>query len=169
MDIALAAVKLAHQASGGTVDEEPAEEKPAPKPKPKAEPRPVTPTKMSRIYIGAGRSSAILPQNLVGAITAEGIKGTVIGTIEMSDKYSVVELPEHADRRSPARLEERHPQREKVRLTAVCGEDLNEPTTSAPLKTPRALPAWWKPSCWNCDSEKRHALQKKGQFTLCFE
>jgi ATP-dependent RNA helicase DeaD len=92
MDIALAAVKLAHMASGGT-EPEPGDEPPVVKPKEEIRRGPEA--KMSRIYIGCGRSSAILPQNLVGAITAEGIKGTMIGTIEISDKYSTVELPEN--------------------------------------------------------------------------
>ena len=101
MDIALAAVKMAHQASGGDIDSEDQEtSKPRASATPSraASPRePIAPpavVKTSRIYIGAGRSSGILPQNLVGAITAEGIKGVAIGSIEMSDKYSVVELPE---------------------------------------------------------------------------
>jgi ATP-dependent RNA helicase DeaD len=112
MDIALAAVKLAHLASGGEQDGDETEVKPPIKPaiksaakpavnpavKPQAESKPAeavsAPVKTSRIYIGAGRSSAVLPQNLIGAITAEGIKGSAIGSIEISDKYSVVELPE---------------------------------------------------------------------------
>jgi ATP-dependent RNA helicase DeaD len=56
--------------------------------------RPPLTGRTSRIYIGAGRSTGVLPQNLVGAITAEGITGNAIGSIEISDKYSVVELPE---------------------------------------------------------------------------
>ena len=50
--------------------------------------------RMARIYVGVGRTSGILPQNLVGAITAEGIKGNIIGAIEISDRYSLVEVPE---------------------------------------------------------------------------
>src|SRR6202020_2465602 len=49
---------------------------------------------MSRIYVGAGRLSEVLPQNLVGAITSGGIKGSLVGTIEICDKYSLVEVPE---------------------------------------------------------------------------
>lgn len=91
MDIALAAVKLAHQAAGG--DGEP-DEPPA---------KPAAPTerhrdpniRMGRIYVGAGRLGGVLPQNLVGALTGEsGIKGNLIGAVEISDKYSLVELPE---------------------------------------------------------------------------
>ena len=50
--------------------------------------------KMARIYVGAGRTAGIQPQNLVGAITGGGIKGSVIGAIEISDRFSIVELPE---------------------------------------------------------------------------
>ena len=58
------------------------------------EDRPALTGPTARIYIGAGRAQGVLPQNLVGAITAEGITGNAIGSIEISDKYSVVELPE---------------------------------------------------------------------------
>ena len=97
MDIALAAVKLAHLASGGDQDEDQNQEisKPELPAAPKEEVRRGPAAKTARIYIGCGRAAGILPQNLVGAITAEGIKGTVIGAIEISDKYSVVELPEY--------------------------------------------------------------------------
>ena len=110
MDIALAAVKMAHQASGG--EEEP-EEKPAAKPTARPD-RPKPPTvagkaeptvvpgpqrdpniRMARIYVGAGRLAGVLPQNLVGSITGDaGIKGNLLGAIEIADKYSIVELPE---------------------------------------------------------------------------
>ena len=95
MDIALAAVKMAHLAAGGEQDQGEEEPKPKVKPEPKEEIRRGPAAKTSRIYIGCGRAAGILPQNLVGAITAEGIKGTVIGAIEISDKYSVVEMPEY--------------------------------------------------------------------------
>ena len=49
---------------------------------------------ISRIYVGAGKLAGILPQNLSGAVTGLGIKGALVGTIEISDKYSIVELPE---------------------------------------------------------------------------
>jgi ATP-dependent RNA helicase DeaD len=58
------------------------------------EDRPALTGPTARIYIGAGRAQGVLPQNLVGAITAEGITGNAIGSIEISDKYSVVELPD---------------------------------------------------------------------------
>ncbi len=91
MDIALAAVKLAHQAAGG--DGAGDEDEDA-NPGGREERRPRgTGAKMARIFVGAGRTAGILPQNLVGAITGEsGIKGNQIGAIEISDRYSIVEL-----------------------------------------------------------------------------
>jgi ATP-dependent RNA helicase DeaD len=115
MDIALAAFKLAHQAAGGELDQEDEEPGPAPNmphaakvqpaakaahavkpalPRPPAVAPPPVVVKMARIYLGVGRISAVLPQNIIGAITAEGMKGSVIGAIEIAEKYSTVELPE---------------------------------------------------------------------------
>ncbi|HET6247490.1 MAG TPA: DEAD/DEAH box helicase [Tepidisphaeraceae bacterium] len=116
MDIALAAVKLAHQASGGDGEKDegparptmPAAKSTAPRvataaaaPPPSAVPaldrkdaKDVLQIPMSRIYIGIGRLAGVLPQNLVGAITGGGIKGNLLGTVEISEKYSLVEVPE---------------------------------------------------------------------------
>ena len=50
---------------------------------------------MTRLFIGAGRDAGIRPQDLVGAITGEaGIPGRMIGTIEITDRFSLVEIPE---------------------------------------------------------------------------
>jgi ATP-dependent RNA helicase DeaD len=114
MDIALAAMKLAHQKEGGGQEEEAEEQEEIRPPargeargesrgEPRAEPRGESrgaprrgpEGQISRIYVGAGRKSGIRPQDLVGAIAGEsGIKGNQIGAIEISDKYSIVELPE---------------------------------------------------------------------------
>ncbi|MDB5328960.1 MAG: cshA 1 [Phycisphaerales bacterium] len=100
MDIALAAVKLAHQAAGGDKDGEEDEEREA-KPQPREarearEERGRGPKgQMARVYVGAGRSAGIRPQDLVGAIAGQsGIAGNQIGAIEIADRFSVVELPE---------------------------------------------------------------------------
>lgn len=94
MDIALAAVKLAHQATAGDREEE--EEAPKPAVLPTAVERKIDPSiKMARLYIGAGKLAGILPQNLSGAITGEArIKGNLLGTMEINDKYSLVQIPE---------------------------------------------------------------------------
>jgi ATP-dependent RNA helicase DeaD len=52
------------------------------------------------MYVGAGREAGIGPRDLVGAITGEaGVKSDAVGAIYVSDRYSVVEVPElFADR-----------------------------------------------------------------------
>jgi ATP-dependent RNA helicase DeaD len=50
---------------------------------------------MVRLYIGAGRTAGMRPADLVGAITNEaGVEGKQIGTIQIGDAYSLVEVPE---------------------------------------------------------------------------
>jgi ATP-dependent RNA helicase DeaD len=52
---------------------------------------------MARIFVGAGRSTGIRPQHLVGAIAGEsGLSGRDIGAIEIADRFSIVEVPEAA-------------------------------------------------------------------------
>ncbi|MDP9395682.1 MAG: DEAD/DEAH box helicase [Actinomycetota bacterium] len=110
MEIALAAVKLAHEASGTATDEEEI---------PDAAPRPDTGARarqqgtegggrperrtrqpvggMTRLFVGCGRSSGIRPQDLVGAITGETqLSGREIGAIQIADRFSLVEVPDRA-------------------------------------------------------------------------
>jgi len=48
---------------------------------------------VQRIYIGAGRSDSVRPKDLVGAITGEaGVRGNQIGSIQISQKFSIVEI-----------------------------------------------------------------------------
>jgi ATP-dependent RNA helicase DeaD len=48
---------------------------------------------VQRLYIGAGRSDSVRPKDLVGAITGEaGIRGNQIGSIQISQKFSIVEV-----------------------------------------------------------------------------
>jgi ATP-dependent RNA helicase DeaD len=50
---------------------------------------------VQRVYIGAGRSDSVRPKDLVGAITGEsGIRGAQIGSIQISQKFSIVEVSE---------------------------------------------------------------------------
>lgn len=52
---------------------------------------------MTRLFIGAGRSAGIRPQDLVGAIAGESsLRGREIGAIEITDRFSLVEVPDHA-------------------------------------------------------------------------
>lgn len=52
---------------------------------------------MVKVYIGLGRNTGVRPADLVGAIANEaGISGKEIGTIEMGNGFSLVEVPEAA-------------------------------------------------------------------------
>ncbi|WP_371785466.1 DEAD/DEAH box helicase [Streptosporangium subroseum] len=107
MEVALAAVKLAHEASGVTADEE---EIPEVDTRVEREGRGRRETGgrddrrgrtpmggMTRLFVGAGRSSRIRPQDLVGAIANESrLSGRDIGAIEIADRFSLVEVPESA-------------------------------------------------------------------------
>jgi ATP-dependent RNA helicase DeaD len=107
MEVALAAVKLAHEATGAAVNEE---EIPDVSPSTTRDERrrrdPVsrearrgggTATGMTRLFIDAGRSAGIRPQDLVGAIAGESsLTGRQIGAIEIAERFSLVEVPESA-------------------------------------------------------------------------
>ncbi|MFM8271050.1 MAG: helicase-related protein, partial [Gemmata sp.] len=94
-DIALAALKVAHGARGGRADDGPD----IPGAEPWREPprgRPAGP-RMARIFISAGREAGIGPRDLVGAIANEsGLPGRDIRGIEITERFSVVEVPEDA-------------------------------------------------------------------------
>jgi ATP-dependent RNA helicase DeaD len=50
-----------------------------------------------RLFFGVGRRSGVRPQDLVGAIANESrLSGRDIGAIEISDRYSLVEVPASA-------------------------------------------------------------------------
>jgi ATP-dependent RNA helicase DeaD len=105
VDIAAAAVKAAHAAIAGEGDEQ---ELPAPRvPReepwrgPAAGPRPPRQRPrddgrpMAKLFVGAGRQAGIRPADLVGAITNEaGITSRDLGAIEITDRFSLVEVPE---------------------------------------------------------------------------
>lgn len=49
---------------------------------------------MARLFINIGRNHKIGPKDIVGAIAGEtGMKGNLIGTIDVFDKYTFVEVP----------------------------------------------------------------------------
>jgi ATP-dependent RNA helicase DeaD len=109
--VALAAVKLAHEAAGGDVDEE---EIPSIAGDPRAqgrdrdtrrvEGRRDRPGKgrpfdagVTRLFVGLGRRAGLRPQDLVGAITGEaGLTSRDIGAIQITDRFALVEVPESA-------------------------------------------------------------------------
>jgi ATP-dependent RNA helicase DeaD len=103
MEIATAAVKLLHAASG---EEEEGPEIPAIAPPPERpakgrerEKRPpkrraAPPGEMAKVFVGAGRRAGMRPADLVGAIANEaGVEARRIGAIEIADAFSVVEVP----------------------------------------------------------------------------
>jgi ATP-dependent RNA helicase DeaD len=50
----------------------------------------------TRLYIGAGRIAGVRPGDLVGAITGEaGVESRVIGSIEIGDRFAIVEVPKN--------------------------------------------------------------------------
>ncbi|MDW5325309.1 DEAD/DEAH box helicase [Plantactinospora sp. KLBMP9567] len=115
MEVALAAVKLAHEsAGGGPVDEE--EDIPqvafrtdrdgrtrrdggGGRDGGRDDRRGGRPRSgdMACLFIGVGRRAGIRPQDLVGAITGETeVSGREIGSIEIADRFSLVEVPRSA-------------------------------------------------------------------------
>ncbi|MFY1671231.1 DEAD/DEAH box helicase [Plantactinospora sp. WMMB334] len=116
MEVALAAVRLAHESVGGPVDEE----EDIPQVTFRADRdgrarrdggrdsgrdgrrddrrggRPRS-AEMACLFIGVGRRAGIRPQDLVGAITGETpLSGREIGSIEIADRFSLVEVPRSA-------------------------------------------------------------------------
>ncbi|MCA1711726.1 MAG: DEAD/DEAH box helicase [Actinobacteria bacterium] len=117
MQVALAAVKLAHESTTTQIDEEdipepprpPREERPsAARPTRDERPSAARPTTggrtrfaeraaTARLFVGLGRSAGMRPQDLVGAIAGESnLRGKDIGAIEISDRFSLVDVPEAA-------------------------------------------------------------------------
>jgi ATP-dependent RNA helicase DeaD len=112
MEIALAAVSLVHEmrVAGADADdtdiptvdlsqERPRRDRPDRGPKgsaPKGKPGRNTHTgaSMTRLYVSAGRSARVGPGDLVGAIAGEtSLSGRDIGSIDIQDKFSLVEVP----------------------------------------------------------------------------
>jgi ATP-dependent RNA helicase DeaD len=87
LDVAAAAVKLAHTATARDGEDQPFDQN---------EIRPTSPARTSaRLFIGAGKRSGIRPADLVGAIAGEtGVPGTVLGPIKISETFSLVDVPE---------------------------------------------------------------------------
>src|SRR4051812_38082812 len=108
MDVAVAALRLAHEATGPDVDQEDIPDVRAPRHAeerrerarertPAGPGRPSPAEAMTRLFVGAGRERGIRPQDLVGAIANEaGLQGRQIGAIEIADRFSLVEVPESA-------------------------------------------------------------------------
>jgi ATP-dependent RNA helicase DeaD len=110
VEVALAAVKLAHEAGGGTDDDEEipqvsfrpdkAASKPG-KPGDRGDRAPRGRTDgrsdgpRARLFVGLGREAGVRPGDLVGAITGEtGLRGKDIGAIEIHQRFALVEVPQ---------------------------------------------------------------------------
>ena len=51
---------------------------------------------MARLFINIGKNQKVTAGNILGAIAGEsGIKGNLVGSIDMYDKYTFVEVPKH--------------------------------------------------------------------------
>jgi ATP-dependent RNA helicase DeaD len=113
VQVALAAVKVAHEATNGAatgLEEIPIAQTPHDEPGPKTggradrgqrgakkRPRPPGDGQRSRVYVSAGRKAGVRPQDLVGAIANEtSLSGKDIGAIEITDNFSLVEIPDHS-------------------------------------------------------------------------
>jgi ATP-dependent RNA helicase DeaD len=113
--VALAAVKLAHEASGTPREEEELPEVDLPSTDERRGGRKAdgrdqlraagrgqrrgrsASAGTTRLFVGTGRSSGVRPQDLVGAITSKSyLSGRDIGAIEIADRFSLVEVPESA-------------------------------------------------------------------------
>ena len=111
--IALAAVKLAHGATGPETDEEEIpdlssrSERPkgakgkgyegkSPKGKHKKDRGQRAASEgMTRVFVNVGRAGGVRPKDLVGAITGEaGLSGKEVGAIEIAERFSLVEVPD---------------------------------------------------------------------------
>ncbi len=114
MQVALAAVKLAHEAAGGTSeDDDDIPEQAVPRAESGARPERVgagAPRRdgpaggrrgkapavgRTRLYLALGRRDGVRPQDIVGAIAGETpLSGRDIGSIEITETFSLVEVPE---------------------------------------------------------------------------
>ena len=105
VEVALAAIKLAHEAGGGSDDiEEIPDAARSDQDRSKRDGAPPSRPKgrkpsggMTRLYVGRGRAAGVRPKDLVGAIANESrLTGRDVGAIEIADKFSLVEVPEAA-------------------------------------------------------------------------
>ncbi|PPK92324.1 ATP-dependent RNA helicase DeaD [Kineococcus xinjiangensis] len=105
VQVALAAVKLAHEAAAGGDGDEP--DIPQERPATGGPARRGTPPErgreqggrsaggaMTRLFVGAGRAAGVRPQDLVGAIAGESsLTGRDVGAIEITERFSLVDVP----------------------------------------------------------------------------
>ena len=102
-NVALAAIKLLHEANGGDVEDEEIPAPAAPRERHERNDRGPAPRGrpshdgVTRLFFGIGRRAGLRPQDLVGAIAGEsGLNARDIGAIQITDRFSLVEVPEPA-------------------------------------------------------------------------
>jgi ATP-dependent RNA helicase DeaD len=105
MEVALAAVKLAHEAGGAAEDDAEIPQvtfRPDSGKAPRAgsgrdtgdRPRRSAGGPAARLFVGLGREAGVRPGDLVGAITGEtGLTGRDVGAIEIHQRFALVEVP----------------------------------------------------------------------------
>ncbi|BCJ75049.1 DEAD-box ATP-dependent RNA helicase CshA [Catellatospora sp. IY07-71] len=105
VEVALAAVKLAHETMGNAPDDETIPDIAEPPADRRDRSGPGAGRRDSargartaagavKLFIGLGRRDGVRPQDLVGAIAGEsGLAGRDIGAIEIADRFSLVEVP----------------------------------------------------------------------------
>jgi ATP-dependent RNA helicase DeaD len=100
LNVALAAIKLAHEATSIGGDDDAELDAPQmtldrdKKDNAARRPRRNGAGETARVFIGLGRAAHVRPQDLVGAITGETtLQGREIGAIEIADRFSLVEVP----------------------------------------------------------------------------
>jgi ATP-dependent RNA helicase DeaD len=138
VQVAMAAVKLYHQATtADSEDESPRASKPREEP-PRAEFRPRSSGAMARIYIGVGKEGGVRPQDLVGAIANEaGIAGNLIGAIQLSDRFSLVEVPEEVAEQVIKALGKTSIRGKKVQVRRDASSSQGYPSSPYAARTPR--------------------------------
>src|SRR5688572_20639688 len=104
LDVAAAAVKMAHMASSNDADEEIEEVASTGASQERSSPargaartgrREARSGNTVKLFVGAGKIAGIRPADLVGAITGEaGIQSRALGAIEIADRFSLVEVPD---------------------------------------------------------------------------
>jgi ATP-dependent RNA helicase DeaD len=106
MDIAAAAVKIAHSATAGEGGEEEIVTQGTPLRRSGRQGTPGVPAAregrdagsgrgLVRLFVGAGKKAGIRPGDLVGAIAGEsGVPSSAIGAIRIAENFSVVEVPD---------------------------------------------------------------------------
>ncbi|GLY08471.1 MULTISPECIES: DEAD/DEAH box helicase [Actinoplanes] len=105
--VALAGLKLLHEANGGDVDEPEIPSVSPPRERDNKRPRSDddrgprhsrgrnSDADLTRVFVGLGRRAGLRPQDLVGAITGEaGLPARDVGAIQITDRFSLVEIPE---------------------------------------------------------------------------